>query len=364
MIEILHYEFMRNALMAAILVSVTCGIVGTYVVIKRIVFISGGISHAAFGGIGLGYLLGINPILTAIPFSILAALGIGTISKKTKVSEDTAIGILWTVGMALGVIFIALSPGYAPDLLYWLSPDLAIRYRYTLYISGAMTLLAAIPALMIRDDMLPKTKKITLRPYLWGMDSFTVKIALIELFVGLTMGLVTPFMNVFFIYRLGTSREFFGTIAALALVPITAATALGPIIATRMGNIRAVIALRFLIPLCTVTMAMTTYPLLGTAAYWAYRALFMVSQSIWFAFAMETATPKAKVAASAWLEITFWIGMGLAARVTGIFFAQSNYALPFYISSIAAVLTGLLTQILVSSYHAPVSSVDKPARRT
>jgi len=257
----------------------------------------------------------------------------------------------------------ALLAGYAPDLLYWLSPDLAIRYRYTLYISGALTLLAAIPALMIRDDMLPKTKKITLRPYLWGMDSFTVKLALIELFVGLTMGLVTPFMNVFFIYRLGTSREFFGTIAALALVPITAATALGPIIATRMGNIRAVIALRFLIPLCTVTMAMTTYPLLGTAAYWAYRALFMVSQSIWFAFAMETATPKAKVAASAWLEITFWIGMGLAARVTGIFFAQSNYALPFYISSIAAVLTGLLTQILVSSYHAPVSSVDKPARR-
>ena len=120
MIEILQYEFMRNALMAAILVSVTCGIVGTYVVIKRIVFISGGISHAAFGGIGLGYLLGINPILAAIPFSILAALCIGTINKKTKVSEDTAIGILWTVGMALGVIFIALSPGYAPDLFSYL----------------------------------------------------------------------------------------------------------------------------------------------------------------------------------------------------------------------------------------------------
>lgn len=120
MIEILQYEFMRNALMAAILVSVTCGFVGTYVVIKRIVFISGGISHAAFGGIGLGYLLGINPILAAIPFSILAALGIGTISKKTKVSEDTAIGIVWTVGMALGIIFIALSPGYAPDLFSYL----------------------------------------------------------------------------------------------------------------------------------------------------------------------------------------------------------------------------------------------------
>ncbi len=120
MMEILQYEFMRNALMAAVLVGIACGIVGTYVVIKRIVFISGGISHAAFGGIGLGYLLGINPILVAIPFSILSALSIGIISKKAKVSEDTAIGILWSVGMALGIIFIGLSPGYAPDLFGYL----------------------------------------------------------------------------------------------------------------------------------------------------------------------------------------------------------------------------------------------------
>ena len=120
MIEILQYEFMRNAIAAAVLVSVACGIIGTYVVIKRIVFISGGISHTAFGGIGLGYLLGVNPILTAIPFSIASALGIGIISKKTKISEDTAIGILWAMGMALGIIFINLSPGYAPDLFSYL----------------------------------------------------------------------------------------------------------------------------------------------------------------------------------------------------------------------------------------------------
>ncbi len=120
MIEIFQYEFMRNALIAAILVSIACGIVGSYVVIKRIVFISGGISHTAFGGIGLGYLLGLNPILTTIPFTIFAALGIGIISKRLRVGEDTAIGILWAVGMALGVIFISLSPGYAPDLFGYL----------------------------------------------------------------------------------------------------------------------------------------------------------------------------------------------------------------------------------------------------
>ncbi len=120
MIEVLHYEFMRNALMAAVLVSIACGIVGTFVVIKKIVFISGGITHAAFGGIGLGYLLGVNPVLTAIPFSILSALGIGMMSKKTRISEDSAIGILWSVGMALGILFIGFAPGYAPDLFSYL----------------------------------------------------------------------------------------------------------------------------------------------------------------------------------------------------------------------------------------------------
>ncbi|MBN1348968.1 metal ABC transporter permease [candidate division KSB1 bacterium] len=120
MIDILNYEFMRNALYAAVLVSIACGIVGTFVVIRRIVFISGGITHAAFGGIGLGYFLGVNPVLAAIPFSLLSAMGIGLLSKKAKITEDSAIGMLWAVGMAIGILFIGLTPGYAPDLFSYL----------------------------------------------------------------------------------------------------------------------------------------------------------------------------------------------------------------------------------------------------
>jgi zinc transport system permease protein len=111
---------MQNAIMAALLVSIACGVVGSYVVINRIVFISGGISHAAFGGIGLGYFLGINPVLAAVPFSLLSAVSIGLIREKVQVSEDTAIGILWSMGMAIGIIFINLTPGYAPDLMSYL----------------------------------------------------------------------------------------------------------------------------------------------------------------------------------------------------------------------------------------------------
>jgi zinc transport system permease protein len=120
MLEALQYEFMRNALMAGLLAAVACGIVGVYVVVKRIVFISGGIAHASFGGIGLGYFLGVNPIIGALFFSLASGLAIGGIARRTRLPEDTAIGILWALGMALGVVFIALTPGYAPDLMSYL----------------------------------------------------------------------------------------------------------------------------------------------------------------------------------------------------------------------------------------------------
>jgi zinc transport system permease protein len=120
MLGALQYEFMRNALMAGLLAAVACGIVGVYVVVKRIVFISGGIAHASFGGIGLGYFLGISPIIGALVFSVASGLAIGGITRRTRLPADTAIGILWAVGMALGVIFINLTPGYAPDLMSYL----------------------------------------------------------------------------------------------------------------------------------------------------------------------------------------------------------------------------------------------------
>jgi zinc transport system permease protein len=120
MLEALQYDFMRNALAAGVLAAVACGIVGVYVVVKKIVFISGGIAHASFGGVGLGFLLGINPVVGALFFTLASALGMGTLSRRTSLPEDTVIGIFWAVGMALGVIFVGLSPGYAVDLFSYL----------------------------------------------------------------------------------------------------------------------------------------------------------------------------------------------------------------------------------------------------
>jgi zinc transport system permease protein len=120
MVEVLQLEFMQRALIAGILVSVACGIIGTYVVINRLVFISGAIAHSAYGGIGLGYFLGANPVLGAIGFSIAAALTMGIVQRRTRERTDTIIGMMWAIGMAVGIILVDLTPGYTVDLMSYL----------------------------------------------------------------------------------------------------------------------------------------------------------------------------------------------------------------------------------------------------
>ena len=118
--DILQFRFLQNALMAAVLSGIACGIIGTYIVARRSVFLSGGITHASFGGIGIAYYLGLNPMIGALTFSVAASLGIELAGNRAKIREDSAIGIVWSVGMALGIIFVYLTPGYAPNLMTFL----------------------------------------------------------------------------------------------------------------------------------------------------------------------------------------------------------------------------------------------------
>lgn len=120
MFDLLKYDFFQNALISTLLISISCGLVGTYIVAKRMVFISGGITHASFGGLGLAYYLGISPMFGATVFSILSALGILFLAESKKLREDSLIGIFWSAGMAIGILFIYLTPGYAPNLMSYL----------------------------------------------------------------------------------------------------------------------------------------------------------------------------------------------------------------------------------------------------
>ena len=114
--ELLQYNFFHNALIAILLISVASAIIGTYIVTRRMVFIAGGITHASFGGLGIGYYMGISPTLSALVFALLSALGISSTSRYKQLREDSAIAIFWALGMAVGIIFIFLTPGYTPGL--------------------------------------------------------------------------------------------------------------------------------------------------------------------------------------------------------------------------------------------------------
>ena len=150
-LALFDFAFIRNAFLAALLASITCGMIGTYIVSRRIVFISGGITHASFGGIGMGYYFGFNPILGAIIFGILSALGIEFFTKKADLREDSAIAMLWSLGMALGIIFIFLTPGYSPNLMSFLFGSiLTVTHADMLYIAILSVIIVVLFILFFR----------------------------------------------------------------------------------------------------------------------------------------------------------------------------------------------------------------------
>ena len=142
-LELFSYGFFQRALLASVFASLSCGIIGTYIVSRRIVFISGGITHASFGGIGLAFLLGFNPLLGAGIFAVFSALGIQFFAEKGGVREDSSIAIWWSLGMALGVIFVFLTPGYTPNLMSYLFGNILTVSSQEIWAMLVLTLVLA-----------------------------------------------------------------------------------------------------------------------------------------------------------------------------------------------------------------------------
>ena len=159
--DILAYDFIQRALWACLLSGITCGIAGSYIVARRMVFLSGGITHASFGGLGIALYAGFSPTLGALIFAILSSLGIEFASRNGRMREDSAIGIMWSLGMAIGALFMALRPGYASDLTSYLfgnillvdSAELVMLALLTLFmISGAIAMLRRIMYITFDED--------------------------------------------------------------------------------------------------------------------------------------------------------------------------------------------------------------------
>ena len=166
----LEYPFFQNALLGVSIISVAAAIIGTYIVTRRMVFISGGITHTCFGGLGLGYYLGISPLAMAALFAIGGALGVDALS-RSRVRQDTAIAVVWAVGMALGILFIFLTPGYVPELNTFLfgnvltvSPaDLAVFGVFALILLAVFLLFGRTIVAVSFDEDFARIKRLPVR---------------------------------------------------------------------------------------------------------------------------------------------------------------------------------------------------------
>ena len=147
--DIFRYEYLMNALLAAVFAGITCGIVGTYVVARRMVFLCGGVTHASFGGLGIAVYMGANPIAGAMVFAVLSALGIEWAGDRGRIREDSAIGIIWSVGMAVGALFMSLTPGYTSgDLSSYMFGSIVTVTTRDVATLGVLTLFCIVGAVL------------------------------------------------------------------------------------------------------------------------------------------------------------------------------------------------------------------------
>lgn len=154
MIDILQFDFMQHALLAGLLVSVICGIMGSLAVANRMVFLSGGIAHAAYGGIGLAFLLRLPYLLGTLGFALLAAIVMAAASMNVKHRADAVIGAVWAVGMAVGIVCIDLTSGYPGDLMSYLFGSILAVQQSDLWVMTAATLIIAAVAWFYYSDFL------------------------------------------------------------------------------------------------------------------------------------------------------------------------------------------------------------------
>ncbi len=147
------YSFLQKALLSALLSGVLCGIIGVIIVEKRLVMMSGGIAHTAYGGVGLGYLAGFSPLLGAILFSLGAAFGIGALRRRGGGRTEVLISLFWSFGMAAGIVFVALAPGYPPDLNSYLFGNILTVTSGDLWLMLGVTLLVLLLFFAFYEDL-------------------------------------------------------------------------------------------------------------------------------------------------------------------------------------------------------------------
>lgn len=152
--DIAEFGFIQNAFLATVFMSIVCAVIGTYVVVRRLVFLSGGVTHASFGGVGIAYYLGVNPLWGALLFSVATVVGFEFMSRGGRVREDSAIGVFWALGMAVGILFVFMTPGYAPNLMSFLFGNILTVSSEMLWLNGILAFIVLTGFLLFNRPLM------------------------------------------------------------------------------------------------------------------------------------------------------------------------------------------------------------------
>lgn len=249
-VSIFGYAFFQHAIVAAVLTSILAAMVGTYIVSRKIVFIAGGITHSCFGGIGMAYFMGLNPFLGAAVFAVMSALGIEWISARANIREDSAIAIIWSFGMAIGIIFVFLTPGYTPNLMSFLFGNILAVGKGDIYLLLIFLLLTGLFFVVFRrplvhtafDPEFARVMGIPVRFYRYAM-SVIMGLAIVLSIRSVGIILVLSMFTIPQITAMLFTRNFLRIIPLAALMGITGS--LSGLLAANSLNIPAGAAIIF-----------------------------------------------------------------------------------------------------------------------
>jgi MFS family permease len=261
---------------------------------------------------------------------------------EQKDREFTAASIVFYSAMAIG----NLIGGYLPSYLNPLFANETLAYRAILVSATMLIIFGTTPLFFLKKDKPDDTGKISLSPYLKGIDGNTVKFAGIEFFIGTGLGFLIFFMNVMFIFYYHSTLQAYGIMSAIMIIPMVLFLFIGPTLAKKHHRLKIVIISRFLsVAFAFLTIA-TTNPMIGAPAYLMFRSLMGLGQSLWVSFASSVATRRSRTATSTWLEITFQLGFAVAALAGGRLIALEAYPMLGIISAFSMLTAFVLTVLI------------------
>ena len=247
--------------------------------------------------------------------------------------------------------------GFLPVLLGSIFLTETSTFRSILVFASMLIIFGTVPLFLLKKDKPADTSKISLSPYLHGIDKNTVKFATVEFFLGTGFGFLMFFMNVIFVFYYKSNLQSYGTMSAVMIIPTIIFLIVGPTLAKRYGGLRIILITRIFSAVFAFLTIITTKTLFGATAYLLFRSFIGLGTSLWLSFASSVSTQRSRAATSTWLEITFQVGFAIAAFGGGQLIARNAYPALGIISSVSMLIVFILTRLFFGKKYLTTNQV-------